>query len=86
MKIANIYDVKKENKSQGSESSKENAREYGKSDKLLRDKPSEKEWKRNSSRRGWTRKFWSFERRCSISVGQIITNLEAFKSLYTQLL
>lgn len=43
MKIANIYDVKKENKSQGSESSKENAREYGKSDKLLRDKPSEKE-------------------------------------------
>lgn len=51
---------------------------------LLRDKSSEKKRKRTIGGRGRTKKFWSFESRCSIFVGKIITHLKAFRSLHTQ--
>ena len=90
MKIETIYDVKKENKSQENEKrrktgSKEKAIKYGNSNKLLRDKQFEKE-KEIVLREGWAKKFSNLESRCSIFFRQIITNLEAFKSLNTHLL
>lgn len=90
MKIATIYVVKKEDKSQENgkrrkTGSKEKVIKCGNSKKLLREKQSEKE-KEIVLKEGWAKTFSNLESRCSIFVGQIITNLEAFKSQNTHLL